>query len=194
MGLVSAMPSGPGPIPDDRIAAIAREIPPGVESVLLTSRPTADEVIRQHRQARTTALQLVDAFPMADYRALRSALPGIRIIQVIHVRDAASVAEAERVAPEVDAILLDSGDPSLPVKVLGGTGHVHDWSVSRQICERVPVPVFLAGGLTPANVAEAVERVRPYAVDVCSGVRTGGLLDDTKLAAFVAALERVRSV
>ncbi len=194
VGLVSAMPSGPGPIDDDLIATIARQIPPGVESVLLTSRQSARDVISQHRHARTTALQLVDAFPIDDYAPLRAALPGIRIIQVIHVLNGDSVAQAERIAPFVDAILLDSGNPSLPVKVLGGTGQVHDWNVSREIRERVPVPVFLAGGLNAGNVAEAITQVQPWAVDVCSGVRTNGRLDPQKLAAFVAAVKSTRSV
>jgi phosphoribosylanthranilate isomerase len=92
------------------------------------------------------------------------------------------------VAPEVDALLLDSGNQSLPVKELGGTGRTHDWSVSRRIVEAAPVPVYLAGGLTPDNVGEAVRRVRPFGVDVCSGVRSGGRLDEARLAAFAAAV------
>jgi len=87
--------------------------------------------------------------------------------------------------PYVDAILLDSGNPSLPVKVLGGTGKTHDWSLSKEIVDRCGKPVFLAGGLKAENVREAIERVRPYAVDICSGVRTNGLLDEKKLAPFM---------
>jgi phosphoribosylanthranilate isomerase len=115
-------------------------------------------------------------------------LPGIKLVQVVHVTGEASVDEARQAAAGVDALLLDSGNPALPVKELGGTGRTHDWSLSRRIVDTVPVPVYLAGGLTPANVGEAVRRVRPFGVDVCSGVRAGGRLDEARLAAFIAAV------
>jgi phosphoribosylanthranilate isomerase len=88
----------------------------------------------------------------------------------------------------VDALLFDSGNPSLAVKELGGTGRVHDWSISRRIREQVNVPVFLAGGLNAGNAAEAARQVRPFGLDICSGVRTDGRLDESKLRAFVEAL------
>jgi phosphoribosylanthranilate isomerase len=93
--------------------------------------------------------------------------------------------EAEMAAaPHVEALLLDSGNPTLPVKELGGTGRTHDWSISRQILEAVGIPVFLAGGLNPANVTAAIRHVGPFGIDVCSGVRTAGRLDAAKLADF----------
>ena len=188
LGLVAAMPSGPGPIPEDRIAAIAARIPPPVATFLLTSLRSVPEIVEQHRRCRTTVLQLVDALPDGAHAALRRELPGIRLVQVIHVRGRESVEEAIRVAPEVDALLLDSGNPALAVKELGGTGRVHDWSLSRAIVEAAGVPVFLAGGLRPENVREAIAHVRPFGVDVCTGVRTEGRLDARKLRAFVAAV------
>jgi phosphoribosylanthranilate isomerase len=187
LGLVSAMPSGPGVIGDELIAEIAARVPPGVASFLLTSATGADAIIRQQRTARVNTLQLVDAVPIDAYGVLRAELPGIAIVQVIHVRGPESVDEAREVAPHVHAILLDSGNPSLAVKELGGTGRVHDWEVSRRIVEGVDVPVWLAGGLRPDNVAEAVVRVGPFGLDICSGVRTDGRLDAAKLAALVAA-------
>ncbi len=90
-------------------------------------------------------------------------------------------------APLVDALLLDSGNPTLRIKVLGGTGRLHNWSVSRTIRDRVNVPVFLAGGLKPNNVRAAIEAVRPFGVDVCSGLRTDGRLDPTLLHDFMHA-------
>jgi phosphoribosylanthranilate isomerase len=96
--------------------------------------------------------------------------------------------EAVDSARHADALLLDSGRPDMAVKELGGTGRVHDWEVSRAIRDAVEVPIFLAGGLGPDNVAEAVRAVQPFAVDVCSGLRTDGWLDEAKLRAFVAAL------
>ena len=187
VGLVSAMPSGPGPIAEHEIAEIAPTVPPGVATFLLTSLTDADAIIEQQRRCRTNTLQLVDAVAPIVYTRLRRALPGIAIVQVIHVTGNESAGEALDLAPQVDALLLDSGNPKLPVKELGGTGRVHDWSISRYIVERAGKPVWLAGGLRPDNVAEAIRAVRPFGIDLCSGVRTEGVLDPDKLGRFVAA-------
>lgn len=187
LGLVSAMPSGPGVIPDAEIRAIARRVPPGVASFLLTSRKSAAAIAGQVREAGVNAVQICDSLEGDAYDELRAALPGVGLVQVVHVTGPEAVAEALRVAPLVDALLLDSGDPSLAVKVLGGTGRRHDWALSREIRERAPVPLYLAGGLTPLNARQAVAAVGPFGLDVCSGVRSGGRLDPAKLAAFLAA-------
>jgi phosphoribosylanthranilate isomerase len=189
LGLVAAMPSGPGPIPEERIAAIARSVPPPVATFLLTSWTDAGPIVAQHRRCRTTTLQLVDRVEDGTYAALREALPGVKLVQVIHVRGQESVAEACDLAPHVDALLLDSGNPSLAVKELGGTGRVHDWALSRAIVETCGVPVYLAGGLRASNVRQAIASVAPFGVDVCSGVRTDGRLDREKLLAFIGAIE-----
>ena len=186
LGLVSAMPSGPGPISEERIHEIAIQVPPPIATFLLTSSQDADEIIEQQRRCRTNTLQLVDQLTSGSHQDLRRALPGIALVQVIHVTGEASVDEALSVAPHVDALLLDSGNPTLPVKELGGTGRTHDWALSRRICAQAGVPVFLAGGLKPENVAEAVARVQPFGLDLCSGVRTDGHLDADKLARFFA--------
>jgi phosphoribosylanthranilate isomerase len=191
LGLVSWMPSGPGVLSDDAIASIARTIPPGVASFLLTSACEPARIIDQQRRARVDTLQLVDRLPQGAHRALREALPGVRLVQVIHVTGDESLDEACEAAPDVDALLLDSGNPKLAIKELGGTGRVHDWSISRRIRERVPIPVYLAGGLRADNVAEAIRAVRPFGLDVCSGVRTEDRLDGGKLSAFI---ERARGV
>jgi phosphoribosylanthranilate isomerase len=188
LGFVSKMPSGPGVIPDALIADIAARIPPPIASFLLTALQDADAIIEQHQQCRTTTLQLVDLVPHAELRKLRKALPGIKLVQVIHVVDADSVAEALAVAPHVDALLLDSGNPKLAVKELGGTGRTHDWTMSRRIREASPLPLFLAGGLKASNVAEAVAVVDPFGLDLCSSVRTAGVLDPDKLRAFFDAV------
>lgn len=188
IGLVSAMPSGPGPIEDAEIARIAAAVPRPTETFLLTALTGAEAIAEQHRRCGTTAVQLVDALDEAELRHLRRLLPGTRLVQVIHVTGPASVDEARSVAPLVDTILLDSGNPGLPVKELGGTGRVHDWATSRRICESVGVPVLLAGGLHPGNAREALERVRPAGLDVCSGLRPNGRLDAAKLHAFFRAL------
>jgi len=194
LGLVSAMPSGPGVIEEDDIAQIAATIPPGVSSVLLTSQQDAGAIIEQQRHCRVNTLQIVDHFPIDGYMKLRDALPGVALVQVIHVMGETSIDDALAVAPYVNAILLDSGNQSLVVKELGGTGRIHDWAISRRIREDVPVPVFLAGGLHAGNVAEAIATVQPFALDVCSGVRTGGKLDEKKLASFFAEVASVQQV
>lgn len=190
LGLVSQMPSGPGVIPDELIARIARSVPPAVSGFLLTCRQDADAIIRQQRQARLDTIQICDRLQFESYERLRNALPGIALVQVVHVRGSESVEEARAVAAYVDAVLLDSGNQQLSVKELGGTGRTHDWSISRRIREALgDVPVFLAGGLHAGNVAEAIRRVEPFGVDVCSGVRTDGKLDEAKLADFFRSVE-----
>ena len=145
-------------------------------------------MLEEHDVASTTTIQLVDHVPADELRTLRRARPSVRLVQVIHVRHDASVAEALAAAPLVDALLLDSGNPAAAIKELGGTGRVHDWTVSAHICAQSPVPVYLAGGLNAANVGAAIAAVRPHAVDVCSGVRTNGRLDAAKLHAFAVAV------
>ena len=190
VGLVSAMPSGPGPIPEELIAEIAVTIPPGVSSFLLTCEDDAEAIIDQQRRLRVNTIQICDRLRSGSYARLRAALPGVSLVQVVHVTGPESVEEAIAVAPGVDAILLDSGNQSLAIKELGGTGRTHDWRLSRTIREAIDVPLFLAGGLKPENVVAAIREVRPFGVDVCSGLRIEGRLDPQKLAAFFeAALE-----
>jgi len=187
IGLVSRMPSGPGPIEEALITEIISSVPDTVETFLLTSETSAASISAQQRRTGASTLQLVDTVEAGAHRALRGELTGVKIVQVIHVTGSESVDEALRIAPDVDALLLDSGNPRLAVKELGGTGRRHDWSLSRRIVESSPVPVYLAGGLNAGNVREAIETVRPFGVDVCSGVRTDGRLDETKLLAFMHA-------
>ena len=190
LGLVSEMPSGPGVISDERIGEIAATVPPPIGTFLLTSKQDSDSIVAQHGRCRTNCIQLCDCLTSGTPRDLKAALPGISIVQVVHVTGPESVDEACAVAGSVDAILLDSGNPALKVKELGGTGRRHDWSLSREIRERVQIPIFLAGGLNENNVAEAIESVGPFGLDLCSGVRTDGKLDEAKLGRFVDAVRR----
>ncbi len=189
LGLVSSMPSGPGVISDERIAQIAATVPSAIGTFLLTSRQKVAGIVEQQRFCRTNTIQICDHLTVGTHRDLKGALPGVSLVQVVHVTGPESVEEAAQVAAHVDAILLDSGNPKLAVKELGGTGRTHDWSLSRAIRERIAIPLFLAGGLTPENVGEAIEEVGPFGLDVCSGVRTDGELDATKLNRFFAAVQ-----
>lgn len=188
LGLVGKMPSGPGVIEDDLIKTIARSIPPGVSSFLLTSETKAEHILAHHYLTHTNTLQLVDYLEPDQYAQLHQTLPWIKLVQVIHVLDEHDIERAQQYAPYVDALLLDSGNPNLQVKILGGTGKTHNWEISRKIVEMVPVPVFLAGGLNADNVKQAIDAVQPYGVDICSGVRTDGKLDERKLEAFAKAV------
>jgi phosphoribosylanthranilate isomerase len=188
VGLVSAMPSGPGPIPEPLIAEIAARVPPPTRTFLLTSLQSAREIAVQHAHLRTTTIQIVDHLLEGTYEEIRAARPGVELVQVIHVNDEGAVREALAAAPHVDALLLDSGNQKAAVKVLGGTGRTHDWSLSRRIVAEAGVPVYLAGGLRADNAAAAIAAVRPFALDLCSGVRTDGKLDEAKLTAFMHAV------
>lgn len=192
LGLVSEMPSGPGVIDETEIAAIAATVPPAVATVLLTSRTDPEGILEQQRRCGVNTLQLCDAVAPEDHARIRAASPGVAVIQVIHVEGEASVAEACRIAPHVHGLLLDSGRPSAEKRVLGGTGRTHDWELSARIVREAAAPVFLAGGLGPENVAEAIRAVRPYGVDLCTGVRSGDRLDEGKLRRFMDAVRSPR--
>ena len=190
LGLVAKMPSGPGVIPEPMIAEIAATIPPGIGSFLLTSEQNVQSIIDQQIRCRVNTLQIVDRLQVGNYNDLRAALQGVSLVQVIHVTGEESFDEACCVAEQgVDVLLLDSGDQRLAVKQLGGTGRIHDWSISRRIRETVSVPIFLAGGLRADNVKEAIQAVHPFGIDLCSSVRTDGKLDESKLASFVEAVK-----
>lgn len=190
LGLVSAMPSGPGVVGDELIAEVAAAVRgQALQTFLLTAHTEARAIAAQHVRAGTTTLQLVDHVPLAQLRQLRTLCPGVELVQVIHVTGEASVAEALAVAPHVDALLLDSGNPALAVKQLGGTGRTHDWRLSRRIRDAVhPLPLWLAGGLRAHNVGQALAAVQPHGLDLCTGVRSDGRLDATRLAAFMNAV------
>jgi phosphoribosylanthranilate isomerase len=188
LGFVGPMPSGPGIIDNSLIAELVQLVPPGVTSFLLTSETEADKIISHYNKVNTTTIQLVDAVSTDTYAKLKSALPAVKLVQVIHVKGETSIDDALQINDHVDAILLDSGNPNKAVKELGGTGRVHNWDISRQIVEAVSTSVYLAGGLHAENVQQAIETVRPFGVDLCSGVRTDKKLDEDKLASFMSAV------
>src|SRR5678815_525564 len=192
IGLVSAMPSGPGPIAEELIAEIARSVPASIGTFLLTCKQDVSSIIAQQQFVRVNTIQICDRLVEGSYDDLRDALPGVKLVQVIHVTGDESVEEAIAIAPLVDSILLDSGNQSLAVKELGGTGRVHDWGLSRRIRESIDVPIFLAGVLKPGNVSQAIAEVRPFGVDVCSSLRPQGSLDLDLLASFFIAIDQVR--
>lgn len=185
IGLVSEMPSGPGVISEEQIEKIAASTPPAIGSFLLTSKTNVEEIISQQKRCRTNTIQLCDRLPDGSHKELKYQLPGISIVQVIHVRGEESVEEAVKISEFVDALLLDSGNQDLKIKELGGTGRTHNWDISRKIVEKIRKPVFLAGGLNSINIKQAIEFVQPFGIDLCNGVRTDGRLDKIKLENFI---------
>jgi len=188
VGMISAVPSNPWVLAEERIADIVARLPPGVASFLVTISQEVAAIIAQQRRCHANTVQLGDRLTDGTYQELRAALPGVRIVQVIHVTGEEALQEAQLVAPQVDGLVLDSGSRDPLHKQLGATGQTHDWHISSRICRAVGVPVFLAGGLNPTNVADAIRQVRPYGVDLCTGVRTDGRLDEEKVRAFFAAV------
>jgi phosphoribosylanthranilate isomerase len=188
LGLVGKMPSGPGPIADELIAIIAKSIPPPVASFLLTSEQSSAAIVEHIKRTGVNTVQIVDELTKGTYQHIKNELPYIRIVQVIHVTGEESIVQALAIHQQVDAILLDSGNPNASIKTLGGTGNTHNWNISQRLVKAVSVPVFLAGGLYAGNVKEAIQTVQPFAVDICSGVRTNGKLDAEKLKAFISAV------
>ena len=188
LGLVGKMPSGPGPIEDELIAMIAKTIHPPVASFLLTSEQSSSAIIDHVKRTGVNTVQIVDELTVGSYDHIHDALPHVRIVQVIHVNGEESIEQALAIHQHVDAILLDSGNPKAAIKTLGGTGNTHNWSISRELIRSVSVPVFLAGGLNASNVHEAIQTAQPFAVDICSGVRTNGKLDPEKLKAFMSSV------
>jgi phosphoribosylanthranilate isomerase len=184
LGFVSQMPSGPGVIDEGLIAEIVSRVPPPIATFLLTSKQSAKEIINQQLRTKVNTLQLVDYVHYNELKELRKQLPGIKLVQVIHVADESSVKEALDVEKYVDALLLDSGNPNLETKELGGTGRTHNWSISKKINNSVKIPVFLAGGLKLENVLDAIKLVQPYGLDICSGLRTKERLDEEKMKLF----------
>jgi phosphoribosylanthranilate isomerase len=191
LGLVAKMPSGPGPISDELIQEIVRTIPPPIASFLLSSRTDSLAIIQHQKTVNSNVIQLVDALQTGTYDDFRREIPAIKIVQVIHIIDEKTLDEALEISEKVDALLLDSGNPNLAVKELGGTGRVHNWTISRKIVEQSKIPVFLAGGLKTENIRAAIDAVQPYGIDLCSGVRTNGKLDPHKLEAFFNEVNRV---
>lgn len=189
LGLVGAMPSGPGVIEDDTIRAIARDLPAAISAFLLTQECSADAIMDHVSRCQVTTVQIVNHIAPRELQRLREGMPALRVVQVVHVEGS----EALRLLGEYEefahSFLLDSGSPMASIPLLGGTGRIHDWSVSAEFVRRSRRPVFLAGGLSPGNVAEAIRVVRPYGLDICSGVRTAGRLDGAKLGAYVTAIK-----
>ena len=188
VGLVGAMPSGPGSISDRKISEIAKQVPPATSCFLLTSETSASGIAEHLLRTGVSTVQLVQHLSLKETLSLDRVLLSTRRVQVVHMEGPEALDLIDTHEPYVHAFLLDSGRPSADTPELGGTGRTPDWALSRAFVEKSKKPVFLAGGLTPENVGDAIARVKPFGVDVCTGVRTNGHLDPKKLEAFMGAI------
>ncbi|GAU86637.1 phosphoribosylanthranilate isomerase [Bosea sp. BIWAKO-01] len=190
LGFNSVGPSSPRYVADATVAAITTLTPPPVATFLLTVERTADAIAAHVRRTRPSTVQILWGIDPAESARLAEIEPDLRRVQVVHVESRAALELIPAYSPYVHAFLLDSGSPSAAAPELGGTGRPHDWAISAEFVEASPLPVFLAGGLTPANVGAAIRQVRPFGVDLSSGVRTAGQLDPAKVADFALAVRK----
>lgn len=186
LGLVSETLEGPGAISDEQIRSIATGLSEGVVSCLLTAETNPGAIAAHAVRTGVHAIQLVGEISPRDVARLRERLPGRELIKVVHVEGDDSTRIAAEYGESADTLLLDSAVRDPQGDRLGGTGRVHDWRVSRDIVRASRIPVLLAGGLTPENVSEAIDAVRPAGVDVCSGLRPTGVLEPRLARRFCA--------
>jgi len=172
---------------------IARALPPSMDAVLVTHLKEIDQLERLLQQSEITTIQLHSEIAPSSVERLRHRLPGVKIFKSINVISADSVAYPDAFKKLVDGFVLDS--INLATNQVGGTGKTDDWSVSRQIVMRYPeVPIILAGGLNSENVRSAIERVRPFGVDVNSGRKAAdGFKDPRKMEAFIVQAKHEQS-
>jgi phosphoribosylanthranilate isomerase len=176
----------PDRVEPDVARAIFASVPPSVSRVLVTHRTAVDDVLELVAATGASVAQLHGDFPLEAIPELRRRAPDLSVVKCVHVVDDAAIEQALRAAGRADLVLLDSRTADR----IGGTGRVHDWSISARVVARSPRPVILAGGLTPDNVADAIAQVRPWGVDVNSGVRgPDGRKSHEKIRAFVAAVK-----
>lgn len=190
LGLNCVGPSSPRHIGDSATAEITKLTPPPVATFLLTVERTADAIAAHVRRTHPTVVQILWGIDPAEAARLAEVEPHVRRVQVVHVESRAALEMIPIYSPYVHAFLLDSGRPNAETPELGGTGRPHDWAISAEFVDASRLPVFLAGGLTPANVVAAIQQVKPFGVDLSSGVRTAGQLDLGKLAAFASSVRK----
>lgn len=188
VGFVAQRPPSPRTIDDEAIAAIIPTVSPPLSTFLLTSERTAEAISAHVRATRPDTVQILPHLDARESAKLAELEPHVRRVQVIHVEGREALDLIPVYTPYVHGFLLDSGRPNAAIPYYGGTGRAHDWAISAAFVQDSQLPVFLAGGLSSANVAMAIRQVRPFGVDLCTGVRTDGLLDRDKLADFMRAV------
>jgi phosphoribosylanthranilate isomerase len=168
---------------------LLKKIPPFVSTVLVTHLQSSGEILDIYYQVPTTTIQLHNDISIDEIKTIKQAIPYVRLIKAVHVIDESAIKNSKVFIPFVDALLLDS----LTSNRIGGTGKTHDWSISKAITSLSDIPVILAGGLNPENVIQAIEYVRPFGVDVNSGVDSlNGKKDLQKIKRFISLSKNLR--
>jgi phosphoribosylanthranilate isomerase len=166
---------------------IVAALPPFIVSVLVTHLQSGHEILDLYHAVLPTTIQLHNEVNLSVIEELRCKIPHVKLIKAIHIVDSTAIKQALMISNCVDSILLDSRTDGR----IGGTGVTHDWSVSQQIVLQTKVPVILAGGLTPSNVGLAIAKVKPFAVDVNSGVDApNGDKDPQKVLGFIESCRK----
>jgi phosphoribosylanthranilate isomerase len=182
--LVGQLHNSPDFITPEQAKHIVGEMPPFVSTVLVTHLHDREKIAELVTDVCPSTLQLHGKSRPADTRFLRQQFPQLKISKALHANAEGVEDEAETWVKYVDAILLDTSSPE--TDQVGGTGRTHDWAVSAHMVGTLRKPVILAGGLTPGNVANAIAKVRPFAVDVNSGIKNAaGFKDPEKLRRFI---------
>ncbi|MHC1631247.1 MAG: phosphoribosylanthranilate isomerase [Methanotrichaceae archaeon] len=179
IGFVVEIPISRRSISKETARSLIEGLSPFVTSVIVTAPDSVEEAANLARATRADVIQVHDTLGLEDLKELQKRIPQ-KIVAATAVHPDAEE-NLQVLADVADAVLLDTFKKGK----LGGTGEVHDWNVSAGLVRDLNVPVILAGGLDSENVAQAVKRVRPYAVDVSSGVETDGKKDCQKVNTFV---------
>jgi len=181
VGVITGIPSSPRNVSIEKARTLIENAPIFAKTVLVIAPRSPEEAFEACKYVNPDAVQ-IHGEPLENGEH-RCALPGFSIIQPVTVNMPGITGRCFTAAHMFDAVLLDSSTGSK----LGGTGKVHDWEISRQLAKAIkPKPLILAGGLNPDNVADAIRRVRPYAVDVCTGTeKSPGVKDPKKVQQFL---------
>lgn len=187
LGFIVEISESEDSLSKDEAKNLIRQLPLEVIPVMVTYLNNAEEIVKVASYVIAGAVQLHSNISLPEIGKIRKALPKIKIIKAIHVIDEKVVSEAVKFSDYVDYILLDSKAKGK----IGGTGKTHDWSISRKIILKCKKPVLLAGGLNPENVLDAVRKIKPFGVDVNSGVKAKPRVKDAeKLRKFIENAKR----
>ena len=187
LGFVVEVPSSPRSLSLEEAARLMELVPEDVRSVIVTVPQGLRRVLEAYKRLKPDILQIHGHLELSG---LREEIPNVKIVKALGMRSSSVIEEALKCSKFVDGFLADSPHPGK----FGGTGLTHDWSLSKRLRDAVyPKPFILAGGLNPENVESAVRLVKPYAVDVSSGVELKpGMKDPEKLEAFIIRAKSVR--
>jgi phosphoribosylanthranilate isomerase len=184
VGFITDVPlDSPRKITLAEASRLISKVPVFVTSVLVIMPKNTHEAMRMIQVARPEAVQIHNDLPLSELKKIRGT--GVKLIKTIPVwQDAQAdtlIKQIQELYGIADAVLLDTARDGKT----GGTGIPHNWEVSSNVVMNAGIPVILAGGLKPENVREAVQCVRPYAVDTASGVETDSKKDEKKVMDFI---------